>query len=239
MHKVIRDILNPMQFLKKIRSALYRKYHRWQERQWARQDSSTIRHFENVLFVDLGANIGQGYAWFKRYFNLSNVVFELFEPNPFCANVLQSLPDVKSGITTLHRCGVGVIDGTFDFFGLNDDEGGKYSEGGSIVKAHNSAWYEASDAKSIKVKIINFSKYLENKKLNFDKIIVKMDIEGAEIELLEHLISTGSIALINILYIEFHSEYQSPDASRITKQREDIILEALSGISTLKVRIWH
>ena len=112
------------------------------------------------------------------------------------------------------------------------------SESGKLVTIDNNSEKSTVGKGDINVATVTLSEVVTMFPENED-IVLKMDIEGAEIELLEHLISTGSIALINILYIEFHSEYQSPDASRITKQREDIILEALSGISTLKVRIWH
>ena len=41
-----------------------------------------------------------------------------------------------------------------------------------------------------------------------------MDIEGAEIELLESLITNGSINNIHVLYVEFHSQFQKSDTSK-------------------------
>ena len=139
----------------------------------------------------------------------------------------------------LHNCGVGVVSGSFYFYGLDENEGGRFSEGGSIIKNHNSSLYQTSSKNAIKVDVINFSEYLEKKSENFDKIIVKMDIEGAEVDLLEHLILRGSMKNIDILYVEFHSQYQQTQQSKATKDRELRILKSLSKISTIKVRIWH
>ena len=77
------------------------------EQRWARQDSASIRCDEKVLFVDLGANLGQGYTWFKHYFSGPNVSFELFEPNPNCIKKLEQMDDVLTGKVTLYPVGVG------------------------------------------------------------------------------------------------------------------------------------
>jgi len=40
----------------------------------------------------------------------------------------------------------------------------------------------------------------------YDHIFLKLDVEGAEYEILEDLISSGKIGMLNKLYIEFHDE---------------------------------
>ena len=200
-----------------------------------------FRHafFQKVLFVDLGANLGQGYSWFKGYFNQPNVSFELFEPNPFCYEELKKLGDVISGKVLVHNVGVGTVAGSFKFYGLSESEGGKCSQGGSFVKEHNSGSYISSEDTALDIEVISFGEYLAKKKDVFDKVIVKMDIEGAEVELLEGLISNKAIHSIDTLYVEFHSQYQDARQSTITKIREKAILESLARFPKLKVRIWH
>lgn len=216
-----------------------RKSQKYQEKKWAKTDASSIKKDEKVLFVDLGANLGQGYLWFKQYFRASNIVFELFEPNPNCLEHLEMLDDVANGKVTLHPWGVGMSEGWFDFYGLHEDEGGKFSQGGSFVREHNSDRYKSSQEAAIKVRVINFSSYLEEKSNDFDRIIVKMDIEGAEVELLEGLLKEKTISLINILYVEFHSQYQATELAVSTKRREENILKDLSNETSVAVRIWH
>lgn len=216
-----------------------RKSQKYQEKKWAKTDARSIKKNEKVLFVDLGANLGQGYLWFKRYFRAPNILFELFEPNPYCLEHLEKLDDVANGKVTLHPWGVGMSEGWFDFFGLHEDEGGKYSQGGSFVKEHNSDQYKSSQEAAIKVRVVNFSSYLKEKSNEFDRIIVKMDIEGAEVGLLEGLIREKTINLINVLYVEFHSQYQAEEMSASTKRREENILKDLSKETSVSVRIWH
>ncbi len=194
---------------------------------------------DKVLFLDCGANLGQGYAWFSKYFHHPNVSFELFEPNPNCFAHLHKLNDVINGKVKLNPFGIGTEDGDVKFFGLDQAEGGALSQGGSIVKSHNSNHYSASDASSIDVKLVDFSKYLQSKASQFNKIIVKMDIEGAEVELLEKMIADNSIRFINVLYVEFHSQYQKPDESTITQAREQRIIDMIQKDTKVKLRIWH
>ena len=215
------------------------RIHRYREHILAKKDASSFKSTDKILFLDLGSNLGQGYNWFKKYYKHLNIKFELFEPNPYCCDELEKIPEVKSGKVKLNNFGVGINSGSFNLYGLDHNEGGKFAQGGSIVKEHNSDLYEVIENNAIKVNLIDFSNYLASISCKFEKIIVKMDIEGAEVDLLEHLIKEGTIGHISILYVEFHSQYQILSQSKITKNREHKILKLLSQRDNLKVRIWH
>ena len=215
------------------------RIHRYREHILTKKDASSFKSSDKIIFLDLGSNLGQGYNWFKKYYNHLNIKFELFEPNPYCCDELEKIPEVKSGKVRLNNFGVGINSGSYNLYGLDPNEGGKFAQGGSIVKEHNSDLYEVIENNAIKVNLINFSNYLESTSRKFEKIIVKMDIEGAEVDLLEHLIKEGTINHISILYVEFHSQYQILSQSRMTRNRERKILKLLSQRDNLKVRIWH
>jgi FkbM family methyltransferase len=60
---------------------------------------------------------------------------------------------------------------------------------------------------SIEVQCLDFSKWIfENFNGKKDKITLKLDIEGAEYQVLQHMIETKSISLISKLFVEFHSD---------------------------------
>ena len=82
--------------------------------------------------------------------------------------------------------------------------------------------YPKNQEPVINVKIINFSEYLQQKSKEFETIVVKMDIEGAEVDLLEKMIDNNTIKLINYLYVEFHSQYQEFPKSIITKKQKNM-----------------
>jgi FkbM family methyltransferase len=56
------------------------------------------------------------------------------------------------------------------------------------------------------VKAINFSEFL----FSFDKddyLVIKLDIEGAEYEVIESILDSGAISRINELFIEWHDHF--------------------------------
>ncbi len=202
---------------------------------------SKISQFKggNILFLDCGSNLGQGYEWFSKYFNSTLVEFEMFEPNPNCADLLRTKQYVSSGRVKLHQIGVGLKSEKVKFYGLQNEEGGSLSQGGSIIKNHNSNYYSAKDENSIEVDILDFRKFLYKKRHDYSSIVVKMDIEGAEVDLLEQMLLDDSIDLIDILYVEFHSEYQNNSQRIETAAREEGIIEKIKMRKKTKLRIWH
>jgi FkbM family methyltransferase len=58
----------------------------------------------------------------------------------------------------------------------------------------------------LNVKCIDFAKFL-NSFSDEDYIVVKLDIEGAEYDVLNYLIDTNTITKINELYVEFHDMF--------------------------------
>ncbi len=56
----------------------------------------------------------------------------------------------------------------------------------------------------IYVNTINFSQYIIDNFKKDDYIILKIDIEGKEYDILEHMIKTGAIEYIDNLYCEWH-----------------------------------
>ena len=58
---------------------------------------------------------------------------------------------------------------------------------------------------TINAKCIDFSEYLKNNITKDDYVVCKMDIEGAEYEVLGKLIDDDTIDLIDEIYIEWHN----------------------------------
>lgn len=206
-------------------------------------DSSRIRKYvnagERILFVDGGANIGQGFGWFSKYLTPGEVYFELFEPNPNCFKKLNSnLANIDDNSVRMFNSALWIQNGSTKFFGTDEEEGGAYALGGSINQDHNSLLYAAKQESAIEVTTIDFSEYLDEKLDEYDRILVKLDIEGAENDLLEYLISKGRHKMIDTIYIEFHSKYRQADERAAERLREQAIVRALKA-DKVKVRIWH
>ena len=211
----------------------------WKEARWAKEDAKSMGLSDQVLFIDLGANLGQAYKWFKRYYRNDNVTFELFEPNPHCCKKLRENPAIASGKVKLFEAAVSTYSGEANLYGIAPNEGGIYSVGGSITEAHKRIVSDNPSKNFTKVNVVDFSEYLEIKHKSYNKIVVKMDIEGAEVSLLENLILTGNINFIDILYVEFHSIFHEPSEASDIEKREQKIIYELKKIPEFQLRIWH
>jgi len=238
MHKKFSIRLRLIDLSKTLLKYFYLKLKNIEEIIYVLFDSNfLINKKSKTLFLDLGSNIGQGYKWFSNFYKKQNIDFELFEPNPYCFEKLRKLQEVSDSKISIWNFGVGVKKQKVKFYGLTKDN--KYSLGGSILKRHNSLYYKNNDDNFIEVELIDLEKYLIKKSKEYDKIILKMDIEGAEVKILEKLIKNNTIGLIDILYVEFHSQYLKHQESKIIKAREKKIIKHLKSKKNFFLRIWH
>ena len=137
------------------------------------------RSGQKGLFLDCGSNLGQGFEFFRKYYPNNNYDYVLFEPNPYC---FQELSKKYAGLSDsgvqLRNLAVGINNGSIDFYGLEEEKGGIYSVGGTVLPEHNSKKYGTSSSVSLKVQSINFSEFLVDilKKYVYTAVILKLDI---------------------------------------------------------------
>ncbi|MGB0844246.1 MAG: FkbM family methyltransferase [Alphaproteobacteria bacterium] len=218
---------------------LKRKIHKVEERLYSFFDALRIRQKKGrTLFIDGGANLGQGFTWFSKFYTGGKITFHLFEPNPYCFPKLNKIIEHSNRDIELKPYALGTENKVGKFYGLSEDQGGKLSQGGSLNSQHNTKFYEVSDQEAIEVEVIDFGTYLEKNKQKYDHIVLKLDVEGAEIEILNYLLRTNFIQFIDTLYVEFHSMYQvEPQKSKT--ESEEIKLWAQLKKCPTKVRLWH
>jgi len=180
------------------------------------------------LFIDCGSNLGQGFTFFEQYFPLENFDFILVEPNPHCEETLinKITSKKKEGSIELIKKAASISDGTTKFFGLTEDDRGITSEGGSILKEHNTSMYTHSEENAITVETFSLSDLIINKANSYKIIVLKMDIEGGEYEVLEDLLKHQVHKKIAIIFTEFHSQYMIEPNKTIYKNREKVIIES-------------
>lgn len=80
------------------------------------------------------------------------------------------------------------------------------------------------------VHAIDLAVFLE--KYKDDTILLKMDIEGAEFPVLEHLIKTGADKYINKLYVEMHP-------NKVPEYTSTYSATLLSRLKCGEVNEWH
>lgn len=176
------------------------------------------------VFLDCGTNLGQGLIQFIDK-GIVDDDFEIhcFEPNPYAIKYSKQrfsdqryenysikfnevavwTEDCKKQLTIESFCGEYFCQHTGENLGFDLKSGGATNiMGNEWNKPH---YIDDKDLdKSIEVECINFSDYLESNINSDDYVICKMDIEGAEYDVLGKLIDCDTIDLIDEIYIEWH-----------------------------------
>jgi FkbM family methyltransferase len=158
------------------------------------------------IFIDGGARVGESLEnYIKLNPKLVGCDIHLFECNPNHLDKLNNLqikyPEYNIFV---HQIALWDSEGEQDFYFSID-------EWGDLGCTLNKNKKEKLDLDNpIKVKSISLSSFLKQFNDN-DYIIVKLDIEGAEWEVVNDLINTNQILKINELYVEWHNLFFSYD----------------------------
>ncbi len=219
--------------LKNLSPIRRRKLHK----KWLEQQQVVYRAVEIIkknkpteqqgLFIDCGFNTLQV---FDPYYEaladqFSFVGFEI-QPKLF-KKAQDGIQKYQKGQPEFIHAAVADHDGQLNYYepkswGLN------YKGGSSILR-------EKKDRPSVKIKqsvpCLNFSEWLSERTQKNPFLVVKMDIEGAEYDVLEKLISDQRLDMIDLLFIEFHSQYLTNDEHSDWAQRHANVISALEQSS--------
>ena len=158
------------------------------------------------LFIDCGSNIGQGYAYFSRYYKRDRFDYVLIEPNVQCFPYLEALRRDKVRIEIIRKA-ASTKTGFARLFGSPSGEGDPIYQGRSIVAEHNGSLYDNADPAAAVVETFSLSQLILEKSKSYDLIALKMDVEGAEYAILEDILEKGAHRELFAAYVEFHSLY--------------------------------
>lgn len=148
------------------------------------------------VFIDCGGYDGCSVIKFLQ----DNVKFECvtFEPNEELHGYYRFLP------TKLVKKAAFTYDGKIEIT-IDDDD----ADGSSVVPLKNVYYNNPGDRKKAPKKTIDcldLGKFIMSNYSINDNIILKIDIEGAEYQLLENMHSDGSLEYVNKIMAEFHWE---------------------------------
>lgn len=181
-------------------------------------------------FIDCGANEGQSLTRFtEKWADWKDYTIACFEPDPRAYPILLKKAErLQSTNIMCYEAAVWIEEGTIDLYQSRE---GNF---GSSLLADKKTGSMSKDP--IKVECIDLSNFILSTCIGSAEVILKMDIEGAEYFVLDHLISTQAINLITTLYIEFHGE----KVGRADQDIQDMLIK-LSKFSHLKVNhtSWH
>lgn len=198
-------------------------------------------HNGERVFVDCGFNKGEVLKGF-----IDNLPREFkyygFEVNePLFADFARDLRRRNPEVVSLEFRAVSDQDGEIEFFASGTNHGLVIGEATTIIPGMP-ADAERYDRPQ-KAKSIDFSKWVDQivrKHTSGQQppyLVVKMDIEGAEYAVLEHMNSMGTLSRINWLIIEYHS-YLFVGAQRQEYETRENHLRALLAKLGVHVHEW-
>lgn len=173
---------------------------------------------KRIRFIDCGANIGQTAEWALKRFKDYDVKIDCFEPLPLNLEKIREKHGSNDRVT-IHDFATSITDGETDFYCQNYGA----RTGSSLIKGK----IGTSESDRIQVKTLNLSNWLKNIKSEDEEIILKIDIEGAEYEVIPHLLENGIQNFIKIWLVEFHGK-------KVRASTSDYLIE-----HTLKDRVDH
>lgn len=150
------------------------------------------------ILIDCGASNGSAIAELQDSYGGFDKIYAI-EPNPENYRRIETddprLTKMEAAIST--------ASGSVKlFFGERYDGSTLYPEklSGGINRAHYAT-----------VAAIDFSEWLAQNVSEDDYVVCKMDVEGAEFDVLEHLLRTRRMRLIDVLLVEWHpSRFPNP-----------------------------
>lgn len=209
-------------------------------------------------FIDLGANDGQSLRWFRSHRVMMRIgeapytTVIALEMNPaFGASLREELARMPGSVQTeLLQAAAWVRDGSMEaqmqLVGSRtaSKRGMLYNMTGSALRVGGVALNRAKDGRGRRaakspaagseavttVRTIDLGAFLSARFCAADYVHVKCDIEGAELEVFEHLLRTGVAPLIDELAVEWHLEKRATRAARLElRERQRKIVEGFAG----------
>ena len=174
-----------------------------------------LRTSAETTCIDLGANVG------KYTRQMASIVREViaFEPDPWTAEQLRTnLADLTN--VRIERVAAGIREGTallwrHERFEHNPE---KYSTSSSTI---SDKFDDTAQNQAIEVPIVNFADYICS--LDRDIGVIKIDIEGAEVEILEALMDRPALlSRIDHIFVETHERQIPGQAARVHALRTRI-----------------
>lgn len=175
-------------------------------------------------YIDCGGHFGEGLKSFIDMYKIDETwTIVSFEPNIESFEKLKKFNYNDCKIKFINK-GVWIENKkmlfrpektTKSYGGRNDGSGSTFisNDDWNIKTADNKGAGDFLD--SYEVDVIDFDYFLKSLE-DVEFLLVKMDIEGSEYSILRKLIETGTISLIDQLYVEFHDWAMSTESKDST-----------------------
>ena len=147
--------------------------------------------------IDCGANVGE----FTKLFLEKGFIVDAFEPDPIAINELKKKCKNNKNLN-LFQSAVGLKDNTQKLFRYRKfDENEPYSTQGSSLLDYRSG----TNKPFVEIKVIDFINYINKQKKDIS--LLKINIEGSEIDILYKIIDLTMHDKIKYIFVETHERF--------------------------------
>lgn len=196
----------------------------------------------NIL-IDCGAHLGEGLAHLIEQYSMVEDAWKVFsfEPNTDSYNQVVNREFKIKNIEFVNKA-VWVYDGNIVFHAETPPDSLK-SDGAGSSLIDLDEWTPKSISnpgvgdfdKSYSVGCISLSSFILSNFATAEKIVLKLDIEGAEFDVLEDLIKTGAVKRIDDLYVEFHEWAMK---SKTKRYKDELIGKVKKSNKKMRFKEW-
>ncbi|MDZ4657488.1 MAG: FkbM family methyltransferase [Bythopirellula sp.] len=200
--------LKDQYWLKKLKWHLYKKH--FGSPDWVTRyvfDGLVRNLTANDVVIDCGANLGV----FTRHLAAGGAEVHAFEPDPYTFSRLQENTREFANVHCYNQA-VGVGAGRVKLFRTPNFAANP--DAASISSSLCAEKLNVDTSNFVEVEQIDFVEFLRS--LRKPVRLLKMDIEGAEVSLLEHMLSTGAVNLCEQVFVETHED-RIPNLAERTK----------------------
>jgi len=185
-----------------------------------------MNNSKKIIFLDCGTNWGQGFEQIVNQFNLklNDSDVYMFEPNPFCFDI------IKNKFSNFNLFNQAVWNKNekrtinMEYYPPSNSSIGGAANiiQENFVRPH---WVSADNMSEwppkhhAEVECIDFSNFVETRIGKNAHIVAKLDIEGAEFEVLEKMIQDDTLKYINHIIVEWHYHTRR-DSDRIRPKQQ-------------------
>ena len=192
------------------------------------------------VFLDCGTHLGQGLRAISKLEGIDKTwrIYS-WEPNPYTYEANLKKNKNKNLNVTYYNKAVSTYNGEIELMILRKKGKNYMGQGTTTLKVDDFANRERKQGqihKQIKIPCIDFLQFIEKNTQSSDEIIIKLDIEGAEYTILEHLLPSNVANRIKKIYVEWHG-YALHNKENYDVRQANI--EQLSKQRNIEIINWH
>ena len=176
-------------------------------------------------FIDCGTYFFQGLNEFERMYSFDNSwkVYS-FEANPTIYKETFGKQKNKSYELVHQNKAVWIEDGEIEISVEGKDKRGCSSTVLENPPKYDKAWGSIHMWNNKqKVPCFDLDAFIKDISKNSEKIIVKIDVEGAEFAILDKIIKNETHKLIDDLYVEFHERFFMDEEPKYAEKKKELV----------------